>query len=668
MSAALLMAAVTALAGDGQAMTEGSLIFTAAEAEACAPQLRVLRRVKANTSGNPETYAATVRSFEHSFINCLTAERRALRSEQEAERRAEAQRSATVDDKLIDPVPEPAAARPSEPDSDPVEPQRPAASTRSDDQVKAKRAARTERTREPRRATTVAVPSSTSTPPAVDLQHQAGAQAPAAMPAPQTQDAALPSAVTSAFLILILIVLGAIPPTAMAVRIYGRLRAERDRNKRFARIVSIEDELRVLGEKADRIRSDAAQAQHKENELRTSIAALEAELKALQDSLQVATQAAEGEMALVEVGHYEPRFRFASATEYKDRLARLEADQARLIKAGKAAVCDTEWVVQGSRAEGRKISERVMKLMLRAFNGEADALIAKVRYDNVVTYSERLRKSFDQINKLTASFNCRLTTDYLDLKTQELYLVYEYQEQVQKEREEQRQIREQMREEERVQKEIAKAQRDAELEEARYQTLLEKARRDAAAAEGEARQVLLRQMADLERELAEAHERGERAKSQAQLTRAGHVYVLSNIGSFGETTFKVGMTRRLDPQERVDELGDASVPFPFDVHAMIYATDAPKLERALHELLHRHRVNRVNPRKEFFRVAIEEVEALVRQHHGEFRLTRQAEAVEYRKTLAMLSAGQEALRLGSDAAVKMVVARSATAAPEPDQN
>ncbi|HEX8905158.1 MAG TPA: GIY-YIG nuclease family protein, partial [Longimicrobiaceae bacterium] len=109
----------------------------------------------------------------------------------------------------------------------------------------------------------------------------------------------------------------------------------------------------------------------------------------------------------------------------------------------------------------------------------------------------------------------------------------------------------------------------------------------------------------------------------------------SNIGSFGEHVFKIGMTRRLDPMDRIRELGDASVPFQFDVHAIIYCDDAPALENALHRTFARRRVNLVNERKEFFNVAVQDIAAAVRQHHGELELTLLAEAQEYRKTLAI---------------------------------
>ncbi|MEL6615500.1 MAG: GIY-YIG nuclease family protein, partial [Bacteroidota bacterium] len=141
---------------------------------------------------------------------------------------------------------------------------------------------------------------------------------------------------------------------------------------------------------------------------------------------------------------------------------------------------------------------------------------------------------------------------------------------------------------------------------------------------------------ELERRLAEAHANKERAVSRAQMTRAGHVYVISNVGSFGENVYKIGMTRRLDPMDRVRELGDASVPFRFDVHAIIYSDDAPGLEAELHRQFDTKRVNRVNTRKEFFRVPLDEVARVVQENHGEIEFTLAAEAEEYRKTLALL--------------------------------
>ncbi|RZJ95351.1 MAG: DUF4041 domain-containing protein, partial [Hymenobacter sp.] len=204
----------------------------------------------------------------------------------------------------------------------------------------------------------------------------------------------------------------------------------------------------------------------------------------------------------------------------------------------------------------------------------------------------------------------------------------------QQERDEQRRIREQMREEEAAQRELEKAKLEAEREAKRDAEALARARLDYEKAKGPEQQRMLERIAELERRVAEDLEK-QRAISQAQLTRTGHVYVISNIGSFGEGVYKLGMTRRLVPQDRIDELGDASVPFEFDVHAIIRTSDAPALESALHRTFTDRRVNRINERKEFFRVSLEEIASAVRKHHGEFELTQLAEAAEYRKTLAL---------------------------------
>ena len=197
-------------------------------------------------------------------------------------------------------------------------------------------------------------------------------------------------------------------------------------------------------------------------------------------------------------------------------------------------------------------------------------------------------------------------------------------------------IKEQMRDEQIAAKELEKAERDAAREEARIAELLAKAQAQVEqVAAGAKHDKLAAKIAELEAQLLAAGEQRQRAISRAQQTRAGHVYVISNIGSFGEDVYKIGMTRRFDPLDRVRELGDASVPFRFDVHAMIYCEDAPGLETKLHRALAEHQVNLVNSRKEFFRVTLARVEAAVAELHGRIELTRWAEAEEYRKTEAL---------------------------------
>jgi hypothetical protein len=202
------------------------------------------------------------------------------------------------------------------------------------------------------------------------------------------------------------------------------------------------------------------------------------------------------------------------------------------------------------------------------------------------------------------------------------------------EREEQSRIRTQIREEQQrereVQRELQRLQREREA----IQTALAKALAEAHDQHSE-------EVDRLQAKLAEAEARSQRAVSQAQLTKAGHVYVISNVGSFGEGIFKVGMTRRLEPMDRVSELGDASVPFPFDIHMMISSNDAPTLENALHRKLHKTRLNKVNPRREFFRTDVQAIYEVVRQHHGEVEYVADAEALQYRQSLSMSDDDQE---------------------------
>lgn len=342
------------------------------------------------------------------------------------------------------------------------------------------------------------------------------------------------------------------------------------------------------------------------------------------------------EATLQSFGFYKPIYDFHDSKKYEDRLEQNRETQKLMIKNGRAAIAHQEWTVNGSKAEGKKSTTRLLKLMLRAFNGESDACISKVRYNNIHVMEARIEKAREAINTMTEVQQCEITREYLSLKLDELHLVHEYEEQLQEEKEEQRRIREQIREEEQAQRELERARLDAEKEEGRYEKALARATEEVAKAQGAKQEALQAEIAELQARLAEAHARKERAISQAQLTKSGHVYVISNIGSFGEHVYKIGMTRRLDPRERIKELGDASVPFDFDIHAVIYSEDAPRLENTLHRRFHQRRMNRVNERKEFFRVTIDEIATAVAEQRSDIEITKAARAEQYRKTQALL--------------------------------
>lgn len=336
-------------------------------------------------------------------------------------------------------------------------------------------------------------------------------------------------------------------------------------------------------------------------------------------------------------GLYERQFDFQTSENYKNALEYNYEKQKNLIKLDKGAICTTEWTVGGSKIEGRKMTNQYKKLMLFAFNGECDSSIAKVKWNNAAKTKERIQKSFENINKLGVTQYVHLTEELLKLKFEELFLTHEYELKIHAEKEEQRRIREQMREEEKAQREFEKAQREAEDEERRFQKALDKAKQELGVVSPQNVDSLNEQISQLELKLKEAQERKERAISLAQQTKVGHIYIISNVGSFGEDVYKIGLTRRLDPLDRVRELGDASVPFYFDVHAIIYSENAPQLESELHKKFTDKRLNRINGRKEFFKVTLEEIEEVVKGHtDAEIQFTKIAEAKEYRETLTLL--------------------------------
>ena len=233
------------------------------------------------------------------------------------------------------------------------------------------------------------------------------------------------------------------------------------------------------------------------------------------------------------------------------------------------------------------------------------------------------------------------------------------------EREEQRAIKQQMREEERARKEYEKAIKEAAKEEKLLEEALVKARRELEGASVEQEAEFQRQLEELEQKLIEANEKNQRAISMAQQTKQGHVYVISNVGSFGDDVFKIGLTRRLEPIDRIRELGDASVPFDFDIHAMMFSKDAPALETELHKIFRDYQVNLVNPRKEFFRVGISNIKKTVQKMGIESKWMMIAEAHEYRETLAVLkSQGKKVQELPSPQSKD--ISPSVAVAPIPD--
>lgn len=381
--------------------------------------------------------------------------------------------------------------------------------------------------------------------------------------------------------------------------------------RKYAPITSIDSEV-------TRLKSEADKAKRQMDELRSNYKEKYQTLKNLEQQVAVYDE----RLAFAELGVYEPHFDFGESEKYKTAIKEVRDRQKVMVSSKTATVCPTGWSVDGSRSKGQTMINRQTRLTMRAFNNECEAAIANTRWNNVVAMERRILNAAKQINNANTSMNLVIHEGYVSLKLDELHMTHEYREQLKVEKDERRELARAEREEKKL---IAEAEA-AEREEARYQKLLEQVRKEAGVDEERIR--------ELEAALAEAHETSERARAMAEMTKSGYVYIISNIGSFGDDVVKIGLTRRLEPDDRVKELGDASVPFGFDTHAMIYSDEAPALEAALHQEFSERRVNAANMRKEFFRVSLADVEDAVGRLAPDANFFKDREAQEWHETLS----------------------------------
>lgn len=396
--------------------------------------------------------------------------------------------------------------------------------------------------------------------------------------------------------------------------------------EKFKGIISIEEEINKKESELSIIQGDAISLNKKYKKAKSIYLELERNINLYKNNLE-----------FIELGIYEPIFGYDTSEKYKVKLSDLVDHQKQLIKEGRACHCNTNWTVGNSRTKGEAMVKQNINLALRAFNGECDKLIAKVKWNNVKLFEERIQKSFNAINRLNKSNDVHLTHEYLQLKIDELHMAYELEYKIHQEKDEQRAIRDEQREEEKALREYENARKEAELEEKQYQKALERAQKELGLVSGEELDKLNLQIAELQKNLEEAQRAKERAISRAQETKSGHVYIISNIGSFGENIYKIGMTRRLEPMDRVRELGDASVPFRFDLHALIFTENAPELETLLQKQFDDRRINKVNYRKEYFRATLEEIEQVIKEKYDkEVNFIRIPEAQEYRETQSII--------------------------------
>lgn len=343
------------------------------------------------------------------------------------------------------------------------------------------------------------------------------------------------------------------------------------------------------------------------------------------------------EALLQDFGLYKPKYNFLSLDSYKVRLKNIRREEQYILKKREGIEGATNWTVNGNKRKGQKMISDVSKLLIRSFNLECDSLIDKVRFNNLDAYELRLRKTFNIINRCGNVLGISITNEYLDLKLEELLLSYEYALRKQEAKEELAEQRERAREEREALRELEAAKKKIEKEETHFQQAIADKKKQLDATTDQAIQMaLINKIKELEEKLQGLSKDKEDIENRTANTRAGYVYIISNIGAFGENVYKIGVTRRLDPNERVYELGDASVPFRFDVHAFIFSEDAPALENALHKEFDEFRLNKINRRREFFRVPLRRIEEVIKKYHNkEVEFQELAYADEYRQSLKM---------------------------------
>lgn len=397
------------------------------------------------------------------------------------------------------------------------------------------------------------------------------------------------------------------------------------------KLKSRKEELAELDEKYDNLTKEKRTKLYKDLADKTSEKIkLQNEINVLKKELVLTKD----EINYQSFGLYEPRYDFVDSTEYKEKLDAIRKEQKGMIKNKTAAVCNTEWEVGGDKRKGRAMTNDNIKQIILTFNTECESIISKVKHNNLENSEKRIKKSFIQLNKLNKRVDVTITNKYKDLKIEELYLAHEYKLKKEEEKELLREARAKEKEEKRLQKALEKEKKKFERENDSITLEIEEVKAKMAQAAANEKTKLEAEIAKLQAALDKNNEEVKKINEWKETPGAGYVYIISNVGSFGEDVFKIGVTRRDNPEIRVRELSSASVPFNFDTHVFIFSKNAYELENELHKRFDGRRVNKVNMRKEFFHMSIDEVKQIVEENKGAVHsFIEKPDAEEYQETL-----------------------------------
>lgn len=349
----------------------------------------------------------------------------------------------------------------------------------------------------------------------------------------------------------------------------------------------------------------------------------------VQDELKNKKQEVENLEPLVTVVYIDTEgLELATSQELKNILSRYKLEEAELVKNNTA--------IDVLINDDKKFVTTQIRQILRSFNAECDLAISNVTLKNIDTMRNKILRSYETLNKIYKSDGVQITKEFLENKLQQLITAHSYQEKLEDERVQKKLIQEQLKEEEKVRREIEREKAKIEKDETQFKNEISKLMKYLQKTDNEVEKTLyIDKIKECEEKLSELETVKSDVLNREKNTRAGFVYIISNIGSFGENIFKIGMTRRLEPMDRIKELSSASVPFEFDVHALIFSDDAPALESILHSTFREYEVNKVNHRKEFFSIPLEKIEKVVTEHHNAtVQWTYDAAAEEYRESLA----------------------------------
>lgn len=343
----------------------------------------------------------------------------------------------------------------------------------------------------------------------------------------------------------------------------------------------------------------------------------------------------EEKILLESVGFQNPSYRCMDSESIKIKIKEVREKQKQMFK-DKKATTRGNWIIDGSVRKGEILINSMRKQIIRSFNNECEVIINKVKTSNTSLARNKIRKTFDSLNKLYEKNKVQISTSYLNLKFDELELVHDYNLKKEEEKEELRKAREIEKEEKKIQKQLAKEKEKYNKQNDKIKKSINKLSNQLNTVVDEEKEKLKQEIEALKQQIKDNNKEITKIQEYKERPKAGYVYIISNIGSFGENVYKIGVTRRDEPIGRIKELSGASVPFKYDIHALIFNKDAFALEKELHDKFDKNRINKVNRRKEFFNITIEDVKEIVDKNQSNtYHFKEIAEAQEYKQSLKM---------------------------------